>query len=173
MLTEMGWAMPRTAAALVALSACGPGSMPASLPHPLVGGVAPAFEREATSGDRDVSVPGGARTRAIVVDFWASWCEACRVTIPALREIHDEYRGEGVLVVGVSVDESASAAQAAASAFGATFPIVMDSARSLASRYAVAQVPLTFVLDAEGRVRWVGREPSELRRAVRVVLAER
>lgn len=146
--------------------------MPASSPHPLAGEPAPAFEGESTLG-RDVGVPGDERTRVTVVDFWAPFCAACQVTIPALGELYDDYRREGVMVIGVAVDESEEAAQRTATRLGGRFPIVMDGGGRIAGSYRVHQVPLTFVLDREGRVRWVGREMGEARRAVRFLLRER
>jgi cytochrome c biogenesis protein CcmG/thiol:disulfide interchange protein DsbE len=59
-----------------------------------------------------------------------------------------------------------------AQALHATFPILVDQDSRLLSQYRVAQVPLTFLVDRAGTVRWVGRDPTDLRRAVEVVLAE-
>jgi cytochrome c biogenesis protein CcmG, thiol:disulfide interchange protein DsbE len=53
---------------------------------------------------------------------------------------------------------------------GASFPIVVDP--RLASLYGVARIPLTFVVDGRGTVRWVGRSPSAIEQAVEVVLHE-
>lgn len=158
-------------AACVALLGCGPGSLPPSMPHPLAGGEAPEFETEST-GDAYVAVPGAGRTRVTVLDFWASWCAACDQSIPALDAIFRDHKGDGVMVIGVSVDESEGAAEARARELGASFPIVSDPYQRIAGSYGVAQVPLTFVIDGVGRVRWVGRDPGDVRRAVDVVLSE-
>lgn len=148
---------------------CGPTSMPRSLGHPLAGSSAPRFQEEATSS-RPVGIPSDDRTRVTVVDFWASWCEACQDTIPALDDLWRDLRHDGVLVIGVSVDESPGAADLAAQRLGASFPIVVS--QRIAARYGVAKVPLTFVVDARGTVRWVGRNPSDMRQAVEFLLRE-
>lgn len=158
------------AAGLLLGSGCG-SKMPPSVAHPLVNGEAPEFESDAT-GDREVSVPGGFRTQVIVLDFWASWCAACNTSLPALDAIYRDHRDDGVMVIGVSVDESPGAAEATARELGATFPIVNDPYQRIAGAYGVAQVPLTFVIDGRNRVRWVGRDAGSARRAVDVVLAE-
>jgi len=145
--------------------------MPPSMPHPLQGGAAPEFESEAT-GMRTVGVPGGYRTRVIVIDFWASWCPACSTTLPALDDLYRDRREDGVMVIGVSVDETQGAAEATARNLGATFPIVNDPYQRIAGQYGVAEVPLTFVIDGAGTVRWIGRDPESARHAVDVVLAE-
>ena len=56
---------------------------------------------------------------------------------------------------------------------GATFPIVADLDQRLSGTYGVAQVPLTFVVDGAGTVRWVGHDPASARSAVEVLLSER
>lgn len=175
-LRRLGSALPAgavpvaAACALLALG-CGPGAMPASVRHPLVGRAAPAFHAESTAAI-PVGVPGTRRTRVTVIDFWASWCASCSRTLPALDRLWRDRRADGVAVIGVNVDESDVAAEAAAHALGATFPIVTDPGQRLSASYGVAQVPLTFVVDGAGTVRWVGREPESARRAVEVVLSE-
>jgi cytochrome c biogenesis protein CcmG/thiol:disulfide interchange protein DsbE len=143
--------------------------MPPSARHPLAGDAAPEFQRVALSA-REVGIPGGDRTRVTVIDFWASWCTACEETIPVLDELWRDRKRDGVMVIGVSVDESPDEAASAAERLGASFPIVVD--QRLAGRYAVAQIPLTFVVDRRGTVRWVGRDPSAMRQAVLYVLYE-
>lgn len=148
---------------------CGPSSMPPSIGHPLAGSSAPRFQEAATSS-REVGVPGSDRTRVTVVDFWASWCAACQETIPVLDDIWRDHKHDGVMVIGVSVDESESAADSAAQELGASFPIVVS--QRVAARYGVAKIPITFVIDGSGTVRWVGRDPSEMKRAVEFILHE-
>jgi cytochrome c biogenesis protein CcmG/thiol:disulfide interchange protein DsbE len=155
--------------ASLASASCGPGAMPPSLRHPLAGAQAPAMPEV---GVEEVGIWHGAPVKATVVDFWASWCTGCQESLPALDALYRDKRAEGLHVVGVSVDERRDDAMAMAQALHATFPIVVDQDARLLRQYRVAQVPLTFVVDRAGTVRWVGRDPTELKRAVEVVLAE-
>ena len=157
------------AASLV--GACGPGAMPASLRHPLAGAQAPSMG-EINGAPTEVGIWHGAPVKVTVVDFWASWCQGCQESMPALDALYRDRRGDGLNVIGVSVDERRDDAFATAQALHATFPIVVDQDARLLSQYRVAQVPLSFVVDRNGTVRWVGRDPGELKRAVEVVLAE-
>jgi len=157
--------------AAIVLASCGAGAVPPSLAHPLAGAAAPEFQRESTDA-REVGVPGSDRTKATIVDFWASWCGACQETMPALDKLWRDRREEGLMVIGVSVDEVPDEAVAMAEHLGASFPVVLDPHQRLAATYGVAKVPLTFVVDRVGTVRWVGRDPSAARRAVDVLLAE-
>lgn len=145
-------------------------AMPPSLRHSLVGNAAPEFHETSTL-DRDVGVPGGRRTRVTVVDFWASWCAGCQESIPVLDALYRDRREDGVMVIGVSVDEAKDDAIAAAHRLHATFPIVHDPRMRVAGNYRVANVPITFVVDHRGIVRWVGRDPDDVKRAVLAVLS--
>jgi len=107
-----------------------------------------------------------------VIDFWASWCEGCKDTIPVMDELYRDRKEDGVMVIGISVDQSADEALLLAQHLHATFPIVLDPGMRIAGRFGVAQVPLTFVIDGKNTVRWVGRSPSQARRAVEFILHE-
>lgn len=150
---------------------CGPGAMPASIQHALAGESAPAFLGVSTLS-RDVGVPGRGRTRVTVIDFWASWCDACTESLPLLDALWRRHKDDGLMVIGVSVDESEEQAVAMAEHLHATFPLLVDPGQRIAGRYGVAQVPITFVVDRHQTVRWVGRSAVEARRAAEVVLAE-
>jgi cytochrome c biogenesis protein CcmG/thiol:disulfide interchange protein DsbE len=155
--------------ALIALAGCAH-EMPPSLRHPLAGARAPALGQLAAE-PAQVGIPTATPVKVTVIDFWTSWCEGCQDSIPRLDALYRDKRDDGLRVVGVSLDERADAAYAMAAQLHATFPVVVDDGR-LASAYRVAQVPLTFVIDGGGTVRWVGRDPDAVRRAVAVVLAE-
>lgn len=170
--------MPRARASFLAFFSVGlgllagcTGTMPPSIGHSLIGNPAPEFHEMATS-DRDVGLPGSPRTRVTVVDFWASWCVGCQESIPALNDLYNDKRDDGVMVIGVSVDESADDALLLAQHLHAKFPIVLDPHMRIAGNFRVGNIPLTFVVDRKGIVRWIGRDPGEARRAVNVVLAE-
>jgi cytochrome c biogenesis protein CcmG/thiol:disulfide interchange protein DsbE len=158
----------RLAVALsLALAGC-VGGMPPSLRHPLAGAQAPALPKSAPA---QVGLPEGAPVKVTVVDFWASWCNGCQESLPALDAIYRDKREDGLRVIGVSVDERPENAYALAAALRTSFPVVVDDGR-LAAQFRVAQVPLTFVIDAGGTVRWVGRDPTAVKSAVAAVLAE-
>jgi cytochrome c biogenesis protein CcmG, thiol:disulfide interchange protein DsbE len=145
--------------------------MPRSLGHPLADSAAPEF-RETATADREVGLPGSQRTKVTVIDFWASWCAGCQDTIPVMDELYRDRKEDGVMVIGISVDQSADDALLVAQHLHATFPIVLDPGMRIAGRFGVAQVPLTFVVDGKNTVRWVGRSPSQARRAVDFILNE-
>jgi peroxiredoxin len=151
---------------------CGGAAVPPSIEHPLVGASAPAFDT-GTIDDRGVEVPSRSpQRRATVIDFWASWCGECTRTIPALEALYREKRDSGLMVIGVSIDRNEANAVEAAHQLGASFPIVFDPGMRVAGPYRVAAIPLSFVVDRRGLIRYIGRDPESVRRAVDAVLAE-
>jgi thiol-disulfide isomerase/thioredoxin len=92
------------------------------------------------------------RGKVVVVDFWASWCGPCRQSFPWLNSIAQKYRDKGLVVLGINVDRERSDADRFLKEVPANFPVVYDPAGSLATKYQVAGMPSTFILDPEGQV---------------------
>lgn len=146
--------------------------IPRSIRHALAGMPAPDFEAPSATSSQVVVVPGSPETTLVtVVDFWASWCEACVEAMPALERLYRKNRERGVDVVGVSVDEEPRDAIGTVMAYGTTFPIVLDPHSRLQNAYWVSKIPTTFVIDRSGLVRWVGRNSEEMEQAVDKLVA--
>jgi peroxiredoxin len=168
MLTRRAFVMLPPAVGLSAIGCGGvSGRMPPSLRHPLAGLPAPDFEAQnALRGER-VSVPGPPETTVVtVVDFWASWCEACIVAFPSLEALYRRNRDRGVEVIAVSVDEEPRNAIGTVMQYQTSFPVVLDPNGRLQGAYAVSKIPTTFVIDRNGLIRWVGRDSEVLEQAV-------
>ena len=144
-------------------------AMPPSMSHPLLGQPVPRFDAVSLD-EQTVMVPAYGGAKATVLDFWASWCGSCQVTMPSLERLYRDRRRDGLVVVGVSVDEQPEQALDGAYRFGVSFPVVHDRGQELQSTFGVSQVPTTFVLDAMGRVRFVGSDPESIKRAVSALM---
>lgn len=125
---------------------------PPSTPSTLLGKTAPDFKRPALDG-KDVSVAAG-HGKVVVVKFMASYCEPCKRTLPAIEKLHGKEKD--IVIIGVAEDERESEAQSLVATYKLTFPVVHDRQNILAARFRVRDLPVTFVLDTEGRVAWVG-----------------
>lgn len=148
------------------------GRIPPSLRHSLAGQPAPDFKAKSAFSSEMVAVPGNPDTTLVtVVDFWASWCEACIQAMPSLEHLYRRNRDRGVDVVGVSVDEEPQNALGTVMAMHTTFPIVIDQHGRIQSAYDVGKIPTTFVIDRNGLVRWVGRDPAMMAQAVERLIA--
>jgi cytochrome c biogenesis protein CcmG/thiol:disulfide interchange protein DsbE len=143
---------------------------PPSSPSRVLGAAVPGFRRVAVQGAVvDTAALAG---RVMVVDFFAGYCRPCQRALPAVERLHRER--PDVLVVGVSLDGDAAAAQAQIARHRLTFPVVHDSGNVLAGRFRVTELPAAFVVDGAGRIRWAaGPEQPEdaLARAVAAAAA--
>jgi len=112
---------------------------------------APDFtlERLDREGELTLSSLAG---KAVVLNFWGSWCYACREEAPYLEQVWQRHRDRGVVVVGFDFWDFRSDARRFAKRFGLTFPLVFDGPADIAREYGVTAAPETFVLDHEGRV---------------------
>ena len=144
-------------AVLALVAGCGATMPPSYASSPLapVGAEAkplPQIKRRAIDGASfDTAATRG---RVTVVKFFASYCAPCKATLPwfeAFAKSHPE-----VAVVGIDEDERESDVRDLVSAFQLTFPVIHDTGNALSGRFRVSDMPVTFVADREGRVRWVG-----------------
>ena len=99
----------------------------------------------------------------IVINFWASWCPPCRLEAPALERAWRAYREQGVMFVGVEVQDTEEVGRAYLSEFGITYPSGLDSDGTITVDYGVIGLPVTFFINDEGVVarRWVGALTGE------------
>lgn len=91
--------------------------------------------------------------RAVMLNFWASWCEPCRAEMPTLQQVADLYGSERLLVLTVNFKESPSRALQFAKTTGVSLPVLLDSSGSVATRWGVKVFPTTLTLDARGKPR--------------------
>lgn len=115
-----------------------------------VGKALPDLKGAALVGD----VPS-TRGKVVLVDFWASWCGPCRKSFPALEELHQRYKGRGLVVFGVSVDEDAGAMKRFLQQHSVSFPIARDQAHKLVEAVKVGTMPTSLLVDRHGVIRFV------------------
>lgn len=92
------------------------------------------------------------RGKVVLVDFWASWCEPCRQSFPWLNAMQDKYADRGLIVIGVNVDRERAAADRFLHDFPAQFQIVYDPAGTLAARYDLPGMPVSYVIGPNGDI---------------------
>jgi thiol-disulfide isomerase/thioredoxin len=92
------------------------------------------------------------RGKIVLVDFWASWCEPCRHSLPWLNAMQTKYRDRGLVVIGVNVDRERADADRFLRDVPAAFQIVYDPTGALASRYDLPGMPVSYVIGRNGDV---------------------
>ena len=138
-------------------------------PGPLQAGPAPAFTLQSIKGD---SVDFGEFAgKKLLVNFWATWCGACRSEIPALNAMQAAH--PDVPLVSISVDEGMPLLTLATHArrLGIKFLVLQDPLGTISSQYNVRELPTTFVIDEQGQIRGVRRGVASQRRLEKMLSA--
>jgi cytochrome c biogenesis protein CcmG, thiol:disulfide interchange protein DsbE len=117
---------------------------------PLVARQAPSFTL--TLFDNKVITLEDFRHKALLVNFWASWCIPCRAEARALEDAWQQYKERGVVFLGVNIQDKEEDARAFMKEFGITYLNGRDETGKIAIDYGVWGIPETFFIDPEGRI---------------------
>jgi len=135
---------------LIGLLAYGFRTDPRAIPSPLVGTRASDFTLALFDGGTvRLSGFGG---KAVVLNFWASWCVPCREEAPLLEAAWRALKDRDVVFLGVNIQDTEDAARAFVREFRVTYPNGRDVAGKIAIDYGVWGIPETFFIDRHGRI---------------------
>ncbi len=140
--------------AKLSLTAASPDDMTVGLQ---VGQLAPNFTLNTLDGQ--VLTLDELRGQTVILNFWATWCPPCRAEMPEFQRVYSN-QSDSVEIVAINLMEDAPTVQAFIDELGLTFPIAMDSAGDVNSRYQIAGYPSSYVIDAEGVIRVVHVGPA-------------
>ena len=112
---------------------------------------APAFDLSRLGGGPRVTL-ASLRGKAVVINFWSSYCGPCKEEMPRLEAAARRWEGKGVAVVGIDTLDDHRAAQDFARKHGVTYTIGYDDVAEIATRYGVEFTPTTFFVDRQGRI---------------------
>lgn len=121
------------------------------------------------------------RGRVVLVEFWTFGCINCRNSLPFVESWHARYREKGLIVIGVhspEFDEEKNVAslRSEVASLGIRYPVVTDNDYQTWTAYKVEAWPTIFLLDKQGRIRWmrVGEgKYDETERVIQTLLAEK
>lgn len=108
--------------------------------------------------------------RAVLLNFWASWCEPCRAEMPTLQQLAELYGPRELTVLAINFKQSAATAARFVKSTSLTLPVILDPEGALARQWEVSIFPTTVLIGADGRPRgrvrgeldWTGREAERL-----------
>jgi peroxiredoxin len=157
---------------LLGAAGVGLGNCPVQALQKLTPGmIPPSFSRTGLDGKPvDLAAFKG---KVLLMDFWASWCAPCMISIPHFRDLQARMRGRGFQVIGISMDDSASEARAAATRLGVNYPVVMGDAKLAIAYGGILGLPVEMLVGRDGRILsiWHGETPPvTIEKAVRASL---
>ena len=143
-----------------------------------------AIAPELAAGDWINSEPlklSNLRGRVVLVEFWTFGCINCRNTLPKIRSWHDRYRDKGLTVIGVHSPEfpeerKVETLREQVASLGINYAVVSDNDYQTWNAYDVYAWPTTYLIDKQGRIRWmrVGEgDYDEAERLIQQLLAEK
>jgi thiol-disulfide isomerase/thioredoxin len=93
--------------------------------------------------------------KVVLVDFWATWCGPCRGELPNVLAAYNKYHDKGFEVIGISLDQDENALKNFIKEKGMAWPQYFDGkgwGSKLGQKYGINSIPMTFLLDQEGRI---------------------
>jgi peroxiredoxin len=90
--------------------------------------------------------------KAVVLNFWGTWCEPCKAEMPALQKQYDTHKEKGLVVIGVNIGETPVAIQSFVDQYGVSFPILLDRDLQITKLYRIGPIPTTFFIDRDGEI---------------------
>ena len=93
--------------------------------------------------------------KAVLISFFATYCEPCKHEMPYLAALYDEYKDRGFMVLSVSIDKEQDKVDfitALAKKSGVTYPVLWDHYNIVARRYIINKLPCVYLLTTEGKV---------------------
>jgi peroxiredoxin len=126
-----------------------------------VGEPSPTFEGQSLDGT-DLTLDdfsGG----PLLLNVWATWCAPCRHETPFLQGLYEEFGGDGLQVLGISVDGASSgeAIREFRAEYAVTYPMIHDPDGIAMDRFFVVGLPATFLIDGEGVMRLIRLGPVD------------
>ncbi len=138
---------------------------------PLVGEAAPDFSLPVIAGGEESSRVrlSALAGNVVVLDFWASWCQPCRVQSKILHEVARKYSEDPVVFVGVNTADDPARAKQFALEQNSPYPSVLDT-EGVADQYQAHTLPTLVFVDGQGRITDVASRilsEAQLDRAIR------
>jgi peroxiredoxin len=116
------------------------------------------------------------RGKVVLLDFWAAWCNPCRMEMPNVIGIYNDLHKQGFEIIGISLDNEKEKFQNFIQDNKMEWPQLYDGKywmSDYAKLYAVSSIPATFVIDKKGNIRFKNVRGEQLREAVQQLLDEK
>ena len=90
--------------------------------------------------------------KAVLLNFWATWCPPCREEIPGLINLQKKYGGAGFTVLGVSIGESQVKVASFVGKEKINYPVLLDGDQGVAETYHIVGIPTSYLIGSDGKI---------------------
>ena len=90
--------------------------------------------------------------KAVLINFWATWCPPCREEIPGLIKLQEKFKDRSFTLLGIDVGESQKKVSSFVEKSGINYPVVLDNEMKVSESYSVFGIPTTFLVSSEGKI---------------------
>jgi len=103
------------------------------------------------------------RGKPVLLNFWATWCNPCRVEMPYIQQVYEEWSGRGLVVLAINLGESPAKVKEFVQGYGLSFPVLLDTKGDVAEKYNIRYIPTTLFIDKNGiiQVKITGAFPNK------------
>ena len=92
------------------------------------------------------------QNKAVLLNFWATWCPPCREEIPGLISIQEKFGGQSFTILGVDVGESEKKVSSFAKKMNINYPLLLDTSQSVSESYGVVGIPTSILISSDGKI---------------------
>ena len=130
-------------------------SLSSSMSAPQSGFLAPDFTLQ-TIENQQITL-SNLRGKVVLVNLWATWCPPCQAEMPAIEAIYEEYKDQGLEILGVNTtyQDTPTDLEQFIPEHHLTFPILLDSTALISKQYQLQALPTSFFIDRKGIIREV------------------
>lgn len=100
------------------------------------------------------------RGNPVIINFWATWCEPCKIEMLELQTVYEANRQNGLKVLAINLGESEAVVRNWVNSLGLTFEVVLDPEQRIASLYRLRGQPSTYVVSPEGIITHIFYGPT-------------
>ena len=114
----------------------------------VVGKTAPDFQLQSLDGE--ATSLKNLRGKAVLINFWQVRCPPCRLEMPYIQQVYDEWSGKGLVILAINIGESPSQVKEFMQSQGLSLPVLLDNKGEVAQKYNIIPIPTTFFIDEKG-----------------------